>query len=297
MRTFTQFARSFRKMMFRGAGRSLDTCLILPKTKIVYAYIPKSACTSIKTWLLRHSGECADVAAQFDVAERTGAKPPDAHDTMSARFLAKRWPAQVVREAVHGSAYFKFTFVRHPLRRLLSAYLDKVVNAKATAHELIVAWQAANGCSPIRSAGWFKQPAIDAERSLSFREFVQALQAADPETVDVHFRSQDRLLRGLEFDYVGKIEDLPQAYSEVQQRLRIPAPLSWKHVREYSVAVEECVADWPAARFRNVAVPGWQAFFDESLRQACCELYAADFQRFGYSTELTTPENANHRAA
>jgi hypothetical protein len=287
MRTLTKLARSFRNLMFRDAGRSLDTCLILPKTKIVYAYIPKSACTSIKTWLLRYSGECLEFAERFTRAEKAGIKPPDAHNMMSERYLAKRWPARLVNAALQNSEFFKFTFVRHPLRRLVSAYLDKIVNAKSTGRELIASGQQLIGCGGTAAGTWWHKSQIDAERSLTFREFVQALASADPETLDVHFRAQHRLLRGLKFDFVGQLEKLPQDFAVVQRHLECSTPLEWKHITSYSAPAAGCVADWPAARFRGVAAPAWQNFFDVSLQRRCCQLYAADFEQFGYETDLT----------
>jgi len=263
----------------------------MPERRLIYAYVPKAACTSIKTWLLKHSGECPAIAAQFAEAERTGVKPPDAHFTMRDLYSTKRWSAAPIRKALASPDHFKFTFVRHPLRRLVSAYLDKLVNGKSPAHELILAGQSALHRESIPTYLWTKSQ-IDLERSLTFREFVGALQAADPDGLDVHFRAQDRLLRGLEFDFIGRIENLPQEFEAVQQRLQVSMPLTWKHNREYSVPVSECVADWPAAHFRNVAAPSWQSFYDEPLRRACCELYAADFERFGY-----VPEIASSRAA
>jgi len=288
MRHLRQFVRSLRNDWLGPAPVCLKTCLVLPRVKLIYAYVPKSACTSIKTWLLRYSGECPEIAEKFALAEQTGAKPPEAHDTMHDHFSLKHWSTGVIRRALQDPAYFKFTFVRHPLRRLVSAYLDKVVNAKRPAHELILRGQANAGCSPSTRRRWWQKPPIDAARSLTFREFVRALQAADPESLDIHFRAQHRLLRGLRFDFVGKLENLPQDFSAVQQRLQNTAPLVWRHITEYSAPAPECVADCPAARFRGVAAPPWQSFFDEELRADCCQLYADDFERFGYDFPFAT---------
>ena len=170
----------------------------------------------------------------------------------------------------------------------MSAYLDKVVNAKRTAHEIILRGQADAGCSPSTRGNWWQKPPIDAERSLTFREFVRALQAADQESLDVHFRAQHRLLRGLKFDFVGKLENLPQDFSAVQQHLQNTEPLVWRHITDYAASAPECVADCPAARFRSVAAPPWQSFFDEGLRADCNQLYADDFERFGYDLSIAT---------
>jgi hypothetical protein len=272
----SHFGRSIRSFLRRCSPQSLETCLILPKAGIVYAYVPKAACTSITAWLLRHSGDCPEFAEQFLIAEQIGAPPPDAHATANNRFLAKRWPARVVREALRSDRYFKFTVVRHPLRRLVSAYLDKIVNALYAGKEVIALGQRARGAT-----SWATMQ-IDEERSLTFREFVQTLAVSNSETVDVHFRAQHRLLRGLCFDLVGRFENLQHDFALVRQRLNIASPLPDRQNTSYSLSGNECVADWPAVRFRGVAAPTWPRFFDESLRQISCQLYEADLQRFGY---------------
>lgn len=285
MRPIRQFARSLRHTLLGAPNDSLETCLLFPKCKVVYAYIPKAACTAIKTWFVRYSGECPDLALPFERAELAGAEPPDVHDLLRDRYSLKRWSAAKLCGALADPSYFKFTFVRHPLRRIVSAYLDKVVRGLSPAHELIASGQRAAGCPGAISDSWWKPPRIDFERSLTFREFIQTLQAADPDRLDPHFRAQDRLIRGLNFDFIGQIENLPAEFSTVQQRLQIAEPLTWRHIRVYSLPATECVADWPAARFRAAPAPPCKQFFDFALHRQCAELYAADFQRFGYSPE------------
>lgn len=287
MGRFRHWRHSLQRAIFGEPACSTETCLILPQSKLIYAYIPKAACTSIKTWLLRHSGECPEIAEQFNRAEQAGTKPPDAHDTIHGKYSARRYSTATVRAALRNPEYFKFTFVRHPLRRLVSAYLDKVVKAKITGLELIARGQVALSIPQTSLGGWWGQPKIDPDRSLTFREFVDVLWQVDADRVDVHFRAQHRLLRGLAFDWIGQIENLPRDFSPVQQHLQCLTPLAWKHQTEYFRPTGECVSDWPANRFRGIAAPAWQSFFDESLRSSCCELYAADFKRFGYSTDLS----------
>jgi hypothetical protein len=282
MRHLRQFARSLRNAWRGPAPVCLKTCLYLPQARLIYAYVPKAACTSIKTWLLRYSGECPEIAAQFASAEQANVKPPAAHDMMRDHFSIKRWSEGAIRSALEDPACFKFTFVRHPLRRLVSGYLDKVVKTKAPAHEIIASGQRAQGIVKASAGSWWRKLQFDEQRSLTFREFVQTLHAFDPETIDVHFRAQHRLLRGLKFDFVGKIEELPGNFAVVQQHVRNAAQLAWRHTSDYAPTAGECVADWSAARFRGVSSPPWQSFFDEPLQAACCELYAMDFELFDY---------------
>ncbi|QDU30243.1 Sulfotransferase family protein [Anatilimnocola aggregata] len=286
----SQLTRLKRALAERVQGPSKycsETCLVSDELRVVYAYIPKSACTSIKTWLLRYGGFSPQIARQFEEAETRGEKGPDAHRLADEFALRHRSRAEIER-VLSDPSYFKFTVVRHPLRRLVSAYLDKVVKVKSTAFEVIQSGQVAAGCLSAKTAlNWMRGLPLDRERSLTFREFVTALRGQRPAQLDVHFRAQHRLLRGIEFDTVGKLETLEQDFASVQQHLNVTVPLPVRHAFEYE-AVEhgECVADWPAARFRTIKAPQWGRFYDAPLLPACESLYDGDFKRFNYECRL-----------
>jgi len=288
MSRLSKIKKSVSEQIFGPPRFCAETCLVSDELRVVYAYIPKSACTSVKTWLLRYGGFLPTIARQYDEAEARGEEGPDAHTVMSEQFaLRRRSPAEIER-VLSDPSYFKFTVVRHPLRRLVSAYLDKVVKVKSPAYNVIISGQVAAGClSTGNLVNWLRGLPLDRERSLTFREFVASLPKQRLENLDAHFREQDRLLRGIEFDLVGKLENLVQDFAAIQRHLNVSTPLPMRNSGDYAIAeVAECVADWPAAQFRLGKVAPWHRFYDEALLSECERFYAKDFARFGYECRL-----------
>lgn len=257
----------------------LETCLVSHKLRLVFAYVPKAACSSLKRWLIEQGAFGPELIA-------LGGRPM--HAALDQWHSLRRSPEAVA--VLADPAYFKFTFVRHPLSRLVSAYLDKVVGAEHSARRLIRHAQFRAGHLGLAAARrWLAGRAWhDSERSLSFREFVQQLVREDRERVDTHFREQSRLLRGLPLDFLGRVENSRQDFRVIQERLGCPAPLPQQHTRGYTAHPEShCVADWPAADFRRLSgAPRWPAFFDPPLLALATDHFAADFEQFGYSRAL-----------
>ncbi|WP_425614606.1 sulfotransferase family 2 domain-containing protein [Anatilimnocola sp. NA78] len=294
MGSLSKFKRSVSEQIFGPARFCAETCLVSDELRVVYAYIPKSACTSVKTWLLRHGGFSPAVARQYEAAEARGEKGPDAHTVMREQFsLQQRSPAEIER-VLSDPSYFKFTVVRHPLRRLVSSYLDKIVKVKTPAYDVIVSGQVAAGCLNTGNVvNWLRGLPLDKERSLTFREFVASLPKQNLEKLDTHFREQDRLLRGIEFDVVCQMENLVQDFAAVQRQLNVSQPLPIRNSGDYAIAdIAECVADWPAARFRDGQAADWSGFYDADLLAQCEKFYARDFARFGYECRLPEQRRA-----
>ena len=271
----------------------VETCLVNHRLKLVYAYVPKAACTSIKAWLVRYAGWAPELLTKIIQAEAAGLTPgssgyPKIHDHLDQHYSLRKAATSEIESLWDNGRYFKFSFVRHPLSRLVSAYLDKVVWAKSTARRVIRNRQFRNGHLTWRQAAqWFRRNAgFDAERSLTFREFVNQLCREDPERMNPHFRSQARLLRGIPLDFIGRVENSEADFAYVQDHLGIRQPLTSRNKTAYSAGAENVLAaDWPAARFRGSApAPVWQRFFDEPLRKSAEQLYADDFAQFGYQS-------------
>lgn len=274
-----------------------ETCLVDHKRKFVYAYIPKAACTSIKTWLVRSVDFAPEFAARLDQAEAAGLTPRDAsyprvHAYLDDNASLKHAPRQVVLETLADPSYFKFTFVRNPLSRLVSAYLDKVVNVRRPAWRLIRNSQLRHAhLGFVAARNWFAgQPFLDRERSLTFREFIGQLGRENQERLDPHFRSQSRLIRGLPLDFVGRVEDVRRDFAVVQTRFGIGVSLANQHPQNYrDDGGATGVADWTAAEFRTrSAAPSWPRFYDSPLLARVQTLFAADFAQFGYECKLGT---------
>jgi hypothetical protein len=290
------------------ANRRLDFCVVHHGLRVVYAYIPKAACTNIKTWLLRVGKSDDEFVASVDRAIAAGKLPgqpgfPCVHEYCERNASLKQMPGSKADAILADDRYFKFTIVRHPLRRLVSAYLNKVVHTKSCAARLIRNSQIRTGVlrwDTIRNL-WSGPPAIDTERSLTFREFVLQLTLESPYRVDPHFRAQSKLLAGLRLDFVGRLEQLDAHFGVVQKHLGIDAPLPGNSdpsgIRgERQQDPAGCVADWPAAMFRASRAPAWQWFFDDAVLAMAKRLYADDFLEFAYHADASVP-NGGGRAA
>ncbi len=257
----------------------LDTCLVSHKLKLVFAYVPKAACTSIKQWLVTHGGFAPEIAAAGDDF--------NVHAYLDRHYRLRRGEA---RRVLADPAYFKFTFVRNPLPRLVSAYIDKVVKVKHSARRVIRNFQLRRGLLGWNAIEhWLRAGALlDPARKLTFREFVEQLARENPARLDPHFRAQSRLLAGLPLDFIGRVENSQHNFRVIQERLGVFAPLARHHTQRYEgLDAARGVADWPAERFLALpAAPDWRRFYDKPLLAAAGRLDADDFTQFGYRCEL-----------
>ena len=260
---------------FRSA--SIRSCLIGRQRQFVYAYVPKAACTSLKRWLAAVEG----LLPPAEAMTRKGIHPfVKAHAALGPDEAA----------AILGDkSWFKFAFVRNPLSRLVSAYLDKVVPGKKTATKLVRNFLVSNPQSP----WWQRLMAVvrtDPKQGLTFRQLVEQLGRERMEKLDEHFRPQSLLLAGLPLDFVGRVEQIDQDFAFVQRRLGTSAALPHAKKQHYAEPSTECVADWPVQRFRmQPAHPHWRQFYSPDILAAVAEIYAEDFRQFGYRAEISVP--------
>jgi sulfotransferase famil protein len=267
----------------------LDTCLVGRLRRFVYAYVPKAACTSLKLWMATVEG----LVPPGSTPQGTGG----VHSLLRPQAALDSLPRQEADAILRDPAWFKFTFVRHPLARLVSAYLDKVVPAKATAARLIRRYQMHDP-----SAAWWQRLLarlrIDARRSLTFRQLVKQIARERPEELDEHFRPQSLLLSGLPLNFVGRVERIDEDLAVVQRRLDTNVPLSHKKRQSYTVEAGDFVADWPAEAFRGDAPhPHWRRFYPPAVRAGAVDIYGEDFARFGYHQQDETVGSSSLRRA
>jgi len=153
-----------------------------PDQKNIYVEIAKCACSSIKVAFGRAHGISKDVVAKWR------------HGDVPWINLA----ASVSQEA------FKFTIVRNPFDRLVSAYENKFDNPAAVKY-----------IKPYRDALRELQGVSD----ITFDNFVRCLCSFPDEVSNIHWRSQylsiiDRRGKPL-VDYIGRFEDLDKAMEEI----------------------------------------------------------------------------------
>lgn len=205
-----------------------------------YAYVSnaKAACSTIKLYLSRaEHGDATFSPGNVHRRERLPLlRPCDVSADLRADILAGR--------------VFVFSFVRHPVERLLSAYADKIQGGKPEKREILQA---------------LGRPARPLRQPVTLRAFVEAVLSTPPRHLNAHWRPQVyNLLWGkLPYSFVGKVEALQPDLAEVRGRLGLP---------DYDL---EC---------RNVkaaAAPGI-GDLEPDLLDGLLRLYAWDFRAFGY---------------
>ena len=259
------------------APASIRGCLVGRSRKYVYAYVPKAACTSLKRWMAAVEG----LLPQEEAMTRPGIHPfIKAHAAL---------PHHEAAAILGDQRWFKFAFVRNPLSRLVSAYLDKVVPGKRTVKRLVRNFALHDPRTP-----WWQRLVTlvrtDPKRGLTFRQLIEQLGRERLEKLDEHFRPQSLLLAGLALDFIGRVERIEEDFAFVQRRLGTNVPLPHAKRQKYADPSGECVADWPVERFRHEpAHPHWRQFYPPDILAAAAKIYADDFAQFGYRAEIEAP--------
>jgi hypothetical protein len=171
------------------------------------------------------------------------------------------WQYQILFSPAEFNGYFKFTFVRNPWDRLVSAYLFL---KKGGMNENNRRWAAEN-LSPYGDFDSFVRRGLKRSEILSY----------------LHFRPQYDFvcLKGNQhcLDFVGRYEKLESDFAFICKRLNIESKL-----------VE---ANRNASRERD-----YREYYTEETRQIAGEIYADDVRAFDYSFEnprrVAVPDDA-----
>lgn len=219
-------------------GQRMSTyLLVLPEHDVVYVKNPKAACSTLTQWLDRiHTGELDHEFGNIHKEHRV----PRIRKRNRRLFL----------DILSGQHGYRFTFVRHPARRLESAYWNKIVHTPK--------WRA-------------KIPAqlgieVDPDDTLSFEGFLDAVEQQDPVAgMNPHWRPQHINLMHpvVSYDRVGRIEDFDADLRRVVEEAGLPeVPYS---VRNSARHQHDSVYDGRPDLLRRVE-----------------ELYATDMELYGY---------------
>jgi hypothetical protein len=168
----------------------------LPDYRCIYVKNTKGATSSILLWM--HRIHTHDYDFTVCNIHRHHALP---------RLEDLGWNA--VTRMLSGEA-FRFTFVRHPIPRVESAYLDKIVRHENDR------WR-----RKIRQALGLPK---DHDQQLTFDQFVAALEAQEPIRMDSHWRPQHfNLMHPLiEYDLVGRLETFDADLARIREATGLP---------------------------------------------------------------------------
>lgn len=173
----------------------------------------------------------------------------------SPRLIVGRRHYDVIAEALVDPEVFRFTFVRHPARRVVSAFTNFFLDAS---HH-----QRHPHIRRLKRLG-FREDATAEHKFDCFLDYVAACLKEDPLRTDSHFRPQYFNIRPdvLDYGHIGRVEALDAELSRIGAALGLP-PLPEGKMAQHNAS-------------RGGFVPnGWQ-------RAAIERIYAVDYQSFGY---------------
>ena len=208
--------------------------------------VPKVGCTTIKMALQTWEG-CGPEPGRWG----------DVHAGWAGPTLLAYPTAQIV-EMLRSPDYLRFSFVRNPYSRLVSAWKSKLARDDPLYDQLRAS---------IREACDY--PFTDGQRAgpIAFRDAVECL-LANPAAFDDHWGRQADLLVAdvIGYHIVGRFEHFAQDFHDILRRLRAPAQ----------------VIDIASQVYNPTPPMALAAVYEPPLARRVYDHYIADFETFGY---------------
>lgn len=233
--------------------------LVFPDLRILYVPVPKAGCTAIMWALARAAG--LDETGFFKSYYREVTRSLTIHDLSHwpDEYLFAKLGEEERKKILSSEEWLRFTVVRHPFRRLWSAWQSKVLLAEPQFIE------------KFSDEPWFP-PSIESGEGVlkMFEQFVSALEG-DRRLVnaDVHWAPQTILISQdrLPYTHVGRVERLGETIERVTEHLS---------------AIEGAPA-LPEIPRANPSPLGYtDELFDAASIELLGELFADDLREFDY---------------
>jgi hypothetical protein len=233
-----------------GGGLSNRTVFCSRKHNFIYVNIPKTGCSTIKQSLWVHEQGLSEDDPRVAQLKRK------LHRQAREPFL-KPWNFSYAEWTAFKEQAFTFTCVRHPQVRLLSAFLDKVER---------------EGQRRLR----YRQPILnalgettpDADRKISWQEFVNSLTRTRPERMNPHWRPQylHTMVDSLDFDFIARTE-------------RLDEDLNYLLVKIYGEGARKLP---DRMRHATGSSEKLAAYYTKEICDIVTKVYERDFVTFGY---------------
>ena len=210
------------------------------KGRFVYVETPKVGCTTVKRVLQTHEVD-GDMSKLHKDVHNKAASPLKSPSDDRAKFQSLLDSPDVLR----------FCFVRNPFLRVLSAYLDKMVEN---------AWERKRLAPKL---------GFDVDTVPDFEAFLDAVSAQKPEDMDIHWAPQAYLLQPnvLRYDMIGRFETFQRDFISVCQTLGVKIPDTLMNYGK---------------RHATGAAERSSKFMTPSAVSRIQTLYEEDFLTFGY---------------
>jgi hypothetical protein len=254
-------ANTYKTVIYDDQIIYLKSLLIFETLNLGYLQIPKSGCSSIKSFLIKKGEIDIDLKISRQVA---------LHDDSNF---------SLTYDSFRNYAYIKsahipiFTVVRNPYTRVLSAYLEKIKEAK--------------------------DPMKDYRGELNFKDgdeptflcFLKKVSSKDPMSLDFHFMPQSIIANTSLYPniHIGYLESLHDMFFKLERYIDDITIKDLKESYKFSEAKSTSLSDQGDIRDAPHSVgASSRERIDEYYGDKEIELvkfiYANDFKFFGYST-------------
>jgi len=215
--------------------------------KICYIEIPKAACSTIKKTL------------------QTAEIYPNLWDFYTPHMERSESPLCCIDEnnfasVLYGDEYFRFSFVRDPLTRVLSSYLEKIRKPQLFyPYTHYTEYQKR-----------YAELGLDIRNNVSFLEFLRSIAESPPHDLDVHWCPQHLLLNfdKMKYDYIGRFERFAEDFKVIQSIIYKRSGIKI-NIQDY---VKHKVNTQLKVKY----------FLTEEVADIVNDVYSADYDYFGY---------------
>lgn len=218
------------------------------QTKTIYFGIPKTGCSSI-----RRSLQYLEVNAEKELL------PEIVHDKKSSPLFGLYTHSQSAESLLSSNDYFKFTFIRNPFTRILSAYLDKFVHNK---------WERNKRLSDL---------GYNISNKFTFTQFLNYVNDQQRDSLDIHWIPQCYLLpENLKLlNFIGRFENFTKEWA-----------LVFRMIRTRSNNIDSNTSSMDVVWHKTNANQLLKCYYTEECIQIVQSVYEEDFRLFNYSKEF-----------
>lgn len=252
----------------RGKGNGLrwpyGSMMASEQHKLLYIPVAKCACTSLKSMMLKLAGiDEPEIATELGVHFVT--------DRFNTGVQLKDKPIDLAREILASDQYFKFSVIRNPFERLVSAYLEKFVYHRTAERNLLHTRQVISAVQGSAD--------IDPVRGISFDQFVEYIFTQDPYDLDPHWRPQFLYFLGVpHISRIFRLDNIGQLEQYLQQDLGIEVRLDHSNATDKSDIFLPEASTLTASEFDSRESIHPDSFLSSRHAEAIRQYYREDFE-------------------
>jgi len=237
-------------------------CNVSPTFKYLFVNVPKVASTSLLGQM--------QLAENEDKAQLMA----NVHDRGRSPLLRlTNFDHDAQREIMFGDSYKRISIVRNPFSRILSAYLSKISKPlngwKVNPNHPEVRPPKADILAVIQ--GKSTSEITDMSPEVSFEEFLAVVESQKIVEMDIHWKPQNAIVYpdDIEYDFIGRMEEFSSSFNRLAEVCGITSMEIPTVSRNHTGSTEKLLDYYSSTSADKVA-----------------QLFEADFEKFGYITEL-----------